>query len=310
MMVLDLFEEGVRCGFKFGQTPEGFYLAGEAVFPVEARALIRQVADVPAEGVAEQAGDLVVEVVPGGKGGEAFFKRRLVEIVPFDLAAGGTDGTLEALLDQRDGKPFLGHFLDDELEAVLAAEAFDDPAHDFGRAGDAEVDVQAGNVIALTRKFQHEGQGILAAGQGDEDAVLVGEQLSGFDAAGDLRGEEIPEAVFTESGVVARQGNDGRGGLAAFAYHDEANSGAGRGCALRIGWPGVKPVNWFFYLACESLVKPGKTGGTRGCGMIFLCGRGDCDSDHCLFPVKKGMSVYKTMSFHLNSGGFHVLQSV
>lgn len=163
--------------------------------------------------------------------------------MPFDLAAGGTDGTLEALLDQRDGKPFLGHFLDDELEAVLAAEAFDDPAHDFGRAGDAEVDVQAGNVIALTRKFQHEGQGILAAGQGDEDAVLVGEQLSGFDAAGDLRGEEIPEAVFTESGVVARQGNDGRGGLAAFAYHDEANSGAGRGCALRIGWPGVKPVN-------------------------------------------------------------------
>lgn len=128
----------------------------------------------------------------------------------------------------------------------------------------------------------------------------LGEQLSGFDAAGDLRGEEIPEAVFTESGVVARQGNDGRGGLAAFAYHDEANSGAGRGCALRIGWPGVKPVNWFFYLACESLVKPGKTGGTRGCGMIFLCGRGDCDSDHCLFPVKKGMSVYKTMSFHLN----------
>ena len=55
--------------------------------------------------------------------------------------------------------------------------------------------MQAGNVIALTRKFQHEGQGILAAGQGDEDAVLVGEQLSGFDAAGDLRGEEIPETV-------------------------------------------------------------------------------------------------------------------
>lgn len=68
-------------------------------------------------------------------------------------------------------------------------------------------------------------QGILAAEQGRRDAVLVGEQLSGFDAAGDLRGEEIPEAVFTESGVVARQGNDGRGGLAAFAYHDEANSG-------------------------------------------------------------------------------------
>ena len=131
-----------------------------------------------------------------------------------------------------------------------------------------------------------------------------------LDAAGDLRGKEIPEAVFTESGVVARQGNDGRGGLAAFAYHDEANSGAGRGCALRIGWPGVKPVNWFFYLACESLVKPGKTGGTRGCGMIFLCGRGDCDPDHCLFSVKKGMSVYKMMSFSLNSGGFHVLQSV
>lgn len=133
-MVLDLFEEGVRRGFKFGQTP-GFHLAGEAVFPVEARALIRQVADVPAESVAEQTGDLVVEVVPGGKGGEAFFKRRLVEIVPFDLAAGGTDGTLEALLDQRDGKTFLGHFLDDELEAVLVAEAFDDPAHDFGRTG-------------------------------------------------------------------------------------------------------------------------------------------------------------------------------
>ena len=33
--------------------------------------------------------------------------------------------------------------------------------------------------------------------------------------------------------------------------------------------------------------------------MIFLCGRGDCDPDHCLFSVKKGMSVYKMMSFPL-----------
>lgn len=41
----------------------------------------------------------------------------------------------------------------------------------------------------------------MAAGQGDEDAVLVGEQLSGFDAAGDLRGEEIPEA-FSQNPVL------------------------------------------------------------------------------------------------------------
>ena len=105
--------------------------------------------------------------------------------------------------------------------------------------------MQAGHVVTLPRQFEHEGQGILAPGQGDEDAILMGEQLAGFDAPGDLRGEEVPETGFTESGVVARQGNDGRGGLAAFAYHGEANSGAGAD-ALRMGWPGVKPAELRF----------------------------------------------------------------
>ena len=54
------------------------------------------------------------------------------------------------------------------------------------------------------------------------------EQLAGFDAARHLRGKKVAEAGFAKAGVVTRQGNDGGGGLAAFADHEAADSGARR----------------------------------------------------------------------------------
>lgn len=143
--------------------------------------------------------------------------------------------------------------------------------------------MQAGN-HSLTGKFQHEDRESLPP---DRATRMRSSWVNSFPVSMPRAtcAERNPEAVFTESGVVARQGNDGRGGLAAFAYHDEANSGAGRGCALQDWMARREPVNWFSIWRA-SLVKPGKTGGTRSCGMIFMR-EGGCDPDHCLFPVRR-----------------------
>jgi len=101
---------------------------------------------------------------------------------------------------------------------VLFAEAFHHPARGWRGAGNGQVDVQAGDVVAQPRKFQHQAQRILAAGKGDQDAVVMGEQLAFFDAALHLPGKEQQEAFGTETGMVAGQGDDGRL-LAAFAFH-------------------------------------------------------------------------------------------
>ena len=90
--------------------------------------------------------------------------------MPFDLAAGRAYGTVEALLDQRDGQALGGQFLDHELQAVLGAKALHHAAGHGRGFRDAQVDVQAGDVIALPGKLQHQGQRILAARKGHQES--------------------------------------------------------------------------------------------------------------------------------------------
>ena len=75
---------------------------------------------------------------------------------------------------------------------------------------DAQVDVQAGDVIALPGKLQHQGQRILAARKGHQDAFVTGEELLAFDALFHLTGKELEVTVGAEGGVVAAQGHHGR----------------------------------------------------------------------------------------------------
>ena len=209
-MVLDAHEEGVVGGLELRQAPQGLDLAGKAVLAVQARALVRKIGRVPAQGVAEQARHLVIQVVARGQGVETFVQGHLVEEMPFDLAAGRADGTVEALLDQRNGQALGGQFLDHELQAVLGAKALHHAAGHGRGFRDAQVDVQAGDVIALPGKLQHQGQRILAARKGHQDAFVTGEELLAFDALFHLTGKELEVTVGAEGGVVAAQGHHGR----------------------------------------------------------------------------------------------------
>ena len=74
-MVFNTHQKGVVGCFKFREPPQGFDLARKAVLAVKARALIGKIGCVPAQGIAEQAGHLVVEVVAGGKGVKAFVQQ-------------------------------------------------------------------------------------------------------------------------------------------------------------------------------------------------------------------------------------------
>ena len=98
------------------------------------------------------------------------------------------------------------------------AEALHHPACRNGGIGNAEIDVQPGDVIPLPRQFQHERQRVLAAREGDKHPLLTGEKTMAFNAALHLPGEKFAEARRAKGGMVAWQSDDSRR-LAAFAFH-------------------------------------------------------------------------------------------
>ena len=185
-MVFYAHEEGVVGGLEFRESPEWLDLLREAVGIFEHGALIAQIRAVPAQGVAREARHFVVEIVARGQHVEAAFARGLVEEVALDLAAGGAHGTAQGGLDLGDGQTLGGHFADDERKVVLSAEAFHHGAGGGRGLGDAEVYVQGRDVVALTAELEHEGQRILAAGQGHEHAVASGHEALFPDASVDL----------------------------------------------------------------------------------------------------------------------------
>ena len=84
--------------------------------------------------------------------------------------------------------------------------------------------MQARDIIALPPQFQHEGEGILAAGKSYQHTIAPGHELVFPDASVHLPGKEIQKAVGAEGGIVAGQGNNGAG-TAAAALHGEPRGG-------------------------------------------------------------------------------------
>ena len=82
--------------------------------------------------------------------------------------------------------------------------------------------MQARDVVALSAEFQHEGEGVLSAGKGHQNAVFPGHELMFPYASVHLTGKEIQKAVGAEGGIVAGQGNNGAG-MAAAALHGKTS---------------------------------------------------------------------------------------
>jgi len=101
--------------------------------------------------------------------------------------------------------------------------SLDSGARGHGGGGNAQIDVQACDIVTQTIQLKDQGQGVLAAGEGDQDAVLKSEQLLPADALFYLAGEKIKKTGGAEAGVVAGQGHNG-GVLATGAFH---------GCSLQ-----------------------------------------------------------------------------
>ena len=151
---------------------------------------------------------------------------------------------MQAFLDRRDGQALGGHVLDQQLEAVLGAETLHHSPRRRRGAGNGQIDVQAGDVIFLAGQLQHQGQGVLAAGKGHQNALVAGEELLAFNAARHLAGEEILVAVRAEGGIVAFKGH-GRRSLADFTLH---------GCPEK-GWR-LEQVHFEIVLAVAGALPP------------------------------------------------------
>ena len=224
VVVFYAHQECIVGGLEFREAPEWFDLADKAFGVFKGRPLIAEIGRVPAQGIAGESGNFIVEVMPRGQDGEPSFSRRLIEEIALDLAACRTDGTAQQGFYSGNGQTFLRHVPDDEGEAVPGAEAFHHAAGSRRGLRYAQVYMQAGDVVSLPSEFQHEGEGILASGKGHEDAVVTSHELMLAYASVHLTGKEVQEAVRTEGGVMTGQGYDGFG-FAAAALHGTSQHG-------------------------------------------------------------------------------------
>lgn len=209
VVVFYAHEKGVVRRFKFRKPPKGFDLSRKAIGIVEPWALIAEVGYVPTQGIAGEPRNFVIEVMPSGQNLEAAFAGGLVEKITLDLAAGRADRAAQKSFDIGYGQALLGHIPNNEREAVLRAEALHHAARRRRRLSYAQINVQAGDVITLSSKFQHEGEGVLAAGECHKDAVFLGHELLFAYASIHLTGKEIQKASRAEGGIMAGQGYNG-----------------------------------------------------------------------------------------------------
>ena len=131
VMVLYALQKSVVRNFKLRNPPQWLYLAGEAAFSiafVKLWSLIGKVGNIPAQGIAEEAGDFIIQVMARGQYGELAFKSGLVEEMPLDFAAGRTDGPLDFFFDSGDGQAFFRQAAHNELQAVGAAKTLNNTA--------------------------------------------------------------------------------------------------------------------------------------------------------------------------------------
>src|SRR5205823_12697005 len=127
----------------------------------------------PPKRVSEQGRRLVVQVVAGGHDVEAVVQGGPVEHVPLGQAAHRAGRTRPLPAGGGDVVAVVGGQVDlDQLGAVVGGEA---PSQ-LGRAGrvvaDAQAQVQAGGQVSQVEQDVPQAQGVLPAGDRDQDPVL------------------------------------------------------------------------------------------------------------------------------------------
>jgi hypothetical protein len=160
---------------------------------------------------AEEGCRLVVEVVAGGDDRQPHFEGGPVHQVALAEPAAGARRSPRDLLDDRDrSADLVGHASHDQRRAPPRSERLALRSRFDGVVEDAEVEVEAGGVIALVDEDVPERERVLAAGHGDQHALLAREHAVAPDRLAHLVPEELDEVVGTERGVVPAQLDGGR----------------------------------------------------------------------------------------------------
>ncbi len=220
--VFDTGQETEIGGLEFREGVEGFDLSDESVFLRQDRPLAGQIGFVPGHDIGEQTGYLVVHVVACDKHGEVAFNGHFIEIMAFELAADRADGPFDRLPDRRNGKTFGGELDDLQGDIEPVAEAFGNGPGRKGRFPDAEIEMQAGDIIPEFLELPGNGQGVLAPADGHEESVVPGKHFLGMNGPLHLPGKENQITFLAKGRVMTGQGHDRRL-FAAFAFHESTS---------------------------------------------------------------------------------------
>ena len=167
--------------------------------------LTRERIGLPVEHVAEEHRRLVVQVVAGGDDRVAVLDGGPIHEVALAEPAGRAGGPARGLLDLGDGRAHrVGHALHDELLAAGGREALALGLGLDGVVEDAQIEIEPGRLVARLDQHVPQREGILAAGDGDQDQLLAAEHPVLADRLRDLLAEELLEVGRALTLRVAR----------------------------------------------------------------------------------------------------------
>src|SRR3989442_7826104 len=168
--------------------------------------LARERFGTPVRDRAEQRGRLVVEVVAGRDDAEAVIEGDTVHEVALGEAAARAGGPSRDVLDDGDRRgDLLGHGRHDQRPVAPPRERLALPPGLHGILEDAEVEVEARCPVPLVDQHVPERERVLAAGDGDEQVLVLLEHTVLPDRLADLVAEKVEKIRSAEGGVVAAE---------------------------------------------------------------------------------------------------------
>src|SRR3989442_754835 len=205
--VVDPSQERVRRRLPLGEAIEGLHAPDELRVRGRQRGrLARERLGAPVRNRAEQGGRLVVEVVARRDDAEAVIEGDTVHEVALGEAAARTRGPARDVLDDRDRRAdLLGHGRHDQRHVAPPGERLALPPGLHGVLEDAEVEVEARRPVPLVDQHVPERERVLAAGDGDEQVLVLLEHAVLPDRLADLVAEKVEKIRSAEGGVVAAE---------------------------------------------------------------------------------------------------------
>src|SRR2546425_889600 len=209
--VVDAPQKGVGRRLALGQPIERLHAPGQlGMRGGERGRLARERIGLPVEHVAEEHRRLVVQVVAGGDDRVAVLDGGPIHEVALAEPAGRAGGPARGLLDLGDGRAHgVRHALHDELLAAGGREGLALALGLDGVVEDAQIEIEPRRLVARLDQHVPQREGILAAGDGDQDLLLAAEHPVLADRLRDLLAKELLEVRRAEGGVVPRQLEDG-----------------------------------------------------------------------------------------------------